>query len=226
MHQYDKAIPEFEKALELHKKWGTKPVWAYYYSGLGFAYHNTGQVKKERKLYKKAEQDFPDDNLLIRRQAILSLTEGDEKEAKKCIDKYISIRKENSASEAAIATNLAGIYNEANLPDKAEEYYKEALSLAPENPDRMNDLAWLLIDKDININEGLELADKALALSPGDYLIIDTKGWGLYKQGKYQEASEILQKSWNLRKEKAIYNHEAFLHLEAAKKAVAGQKNN
>jgi hypothetical protein len=35
---------------------------------------------------------------------------------------------------------------------------------------------------------------------------------------------EILQKSWDIRKEKAIYNHEAFLHLEAAKKAVAEQK--
>jgi len=37
---------------------------------------------------------------------------------------------------------------------------------------------------------------------------------------------EILQKSWNLRNEKAIYDHEAFLHLEEAKKAVVSQKNN
>jgi hypothetical protein len=56
--------------------------------------------------------------------------------------------------------------------------------------------------------------------------MLHTKGWGLYKQGKYQEALEILQKSWDLRMKNAIYDHEAFLHLEAAKKAVAGQKNN
>ena len=76
------------------------------------------------------------------------------------------------------------------------------------------------------LDEGLELVDKALKLSPDNYDFLHTKGWGLYKQGKYQEALEILQKSWDLRMEKAIYNHEAFLHLEAAKKAVAGQKNN
>ena len=27
---------------------------------LGDAYHKTGQYKKEKKLYKKAEKDFPD----------------------------------------------------------------------------------------------------------------------------------------------------------------------
>jgi hypothetical protein len=45
-------------------------------------------------------------------------------------------------------------------------------------------------------------------------------------QGKYKEALEILQKSWDLRREYAFYSHEAFLHLEEAKKAVAGLKNN
>ncbi len=70
----------------------------------------------------------------------------------------------------------------------------------------------------------MELVDKALELSPDNYVSLHTKGWGLYKQGKYKEALEILQKSWDLRREKAVYNHEAFLHLEAARKAVASQK--
>ena len=49
---------------------------------------------------------------------------------------------------------------------------------------------------------------------------------GLYKQGKYQESLDILQKSWDLRMQNAIYDHEAFLHLEAAKRAIASQKSN
>ncbi len=87
----------------------------------------------------------------------------------------------------------------------------------------MNNLAWLLIDKDRNIAEGLKFIDAALELTPDEYYMVDTKGWGLYKQGKYQEALELLEKAWNL---KPIYDHELFLHLEAAKKAVASQKNN
>jgi uncharacterized protein HemY len=87
----------------------------------------------------------------------------------------------------------------------------------------MNDLAYFLIDKDRNTNEGVQLIDRVLKFRPDNFNFLHTKGWGLYKQGKYQEALEILQNSWDLRREKAVYNHAAFLHLEAAKKAVASQ---
>ena len=55
----------------------------------------------------------------------------------------------------------------------------------------------------------MELVDKALELSPDNYNYLDTKGWGLYKQGKYQEAFDILQKSWDLRRKMLfiIMNH-------------------
>ena len=44
MYQYDKAIPEFEKALEIYDNWETKPFWVLNYTHLGNAYHETGQV--------------------------------------------------------------------------------------------------------------------------------------------------------------------------------------
>jgi hypothetical protein len=46
---------------------------------------------------------------------------------------------------------------------------------------------------------------------------------GLHKLGQYKEALNILSKSWELR---PVYWQEEYLRLEAAKKAVAGQKNN
>ena len=226
INQYDKAISEFEKSLEIFKKWDIKPMWANSYTALGLAYHKTGHYKKEKKLYKKAEQDFPDNTVIIRRQAILALYEGKTEAANEYIEKYKSIRKENGTSEAAIVTNMASVYNEAGLLDKAEEYYRQALLLEPKSQWRMNTLAYFLIDNDRNIPEGLELADTLLNKSPDNYNYLHTKGWGQYKQGKYQEALEIIQKSWDLRMEKAIYDHEAHLHLEAAKKAVAGQNKN
>jgi tetratricopeptide (TPR) repeat protein len=223
LYQYDKAIPEFVKALDIYKKWDSKPMWVPNYTNLGRAYHETRQYKKERKLYSKAEKDFPEVPILIYRQAVLSLTVRDMNAANYYIEKYISLCKERSASEADIVTSLAGIYSEAGIQDKAEDLYRKALSLQPESPSRLNDLAWYLIDKDRDINEGLDLIDKALILSPDDYLIIDTKGWGLYKQGKFKEALEVLQEADSL---KPIYSHEIYLHLEAAKKAVANQTNN
>jgi tetratricopeptide (TPR) repeat protein len=223
LFQYDKAIPEFEKTLKIYEKWEIKPMFVLNYTTLGLAYHKTKQYNKEKILYKKAEQDFPDDPELIYRQAILLLSEKDTVSGNRYIDKYIFIRKENSASEAAISTSIAEIFSEGGLFDKAEKYYQQALSLEPENPVRMNNLAYFLIDKERNINKGLELVNKALAISPENYNYLHTKGLGLYMQSKYQDALKLIQKSDSL---KPIYNHEIFLHLEAAKKAVASQKNN
>jgi tetratricopeptide (TPR) repeat protein len=220
LQQYDKAIIEFEKSLEIYKKWYSKPMWVWNYTSLGYAYHHLRQYKKETELYKKAEQDFPDDPDMIFRQSILSLSKGDTVMANQYIEKYISVSKENSIPEADITKTLADIYYEAGIMYKAEKYYRKALSLEPDNPDRLNSLAWFLINNDRNINEGLELIDMAMNLRPDYYNYLDTKGWGLYKHGKYKEALELLEKSWAL---KPVYNHEGFLHLEAAKKNVANQ---
>jgi tetratricopeptide (TPR) repeat protein len=222
LNQYDKAIPEYEKALAIYDKWGVKPMWTGCYSHLGFLYHKTGQYEKEEELYKKAEIAFPDNSDLVQGQATLSLSEGNKDDANRFINQYISIRKEKSVSEASIINGVAEIYSNAGFLEKAEEYYRQALSLEPENPVRMNTLAYFLIDKDRNIGEGLELVNRALELNPEDYEYLHTKGWGLFKQGKSREASDLLQKSWELRREKAVYDHEALLHLEAAKKVVSG----
>ena len=219
LRQYNKAIPEFEKALDLYDKWNIKPLWVYNYTALGDAYHKTGQYRKEKRLYKKAEKDFPGDHSLLYSQAVLALSTGKIKEADEYIAQYISALEERSNSKAAIASNLGGFYWDAGMLQKAEEKYREALSLQPESPARINNLAYILIYNEIDIEEGLELADKAISIDPDNYLFLYTKGWGLYKQGKYEEALEYLEKSWELN---PIYNHEVFLHLEAARKAVKG----
>ena len=219
LNQYDKAIPEFEKLFEVFDEGGLKPRWVYDYTALGEGYHETGQYRKEKRLYRKAEKDFPDDPVLLFMQATLALSTGKTKAADEYIGKYISALEEGSYSRAAIAYNLGAVYRNAGMLQKAEKKYREVLSLQPGSARGMNNLAYILIDNDINIKEGLELAEKALETEPDNYLFLDTKGWGLYKQGKYEEALENLERSWEL---KPIYDHDVYLHLEAARKAVAG----
>ena len=222
--QYDKAVPEFEKALEIYDKMDVKPWWVYYYTNLGYAYHETGQNKRERKLYAKAEKDFPDDPTLTWRQAIFYLTVGDTAVANEYLKKYISIYNDNSWSDAALARNLGWAYSQAGMQDKAEESFRKAVSLEPESGFWYYYLANHLIDNDRNIDEGLELIDKAIELNPDyEWMFLNCKGWGLYKKGNYPDALQILERSWEL---KPAYDHDTWLRLEAAKKAVAGQKNN
>ena len=220
LHQYDKAVPELEKVLEIYKNWGSKPFWIYDYTMLGFAYHKTGHYIKEKKIYKKAERDFPNDSILIMRQAILALTEKKTITANEYLKKYTSVCKNTSKSEVAIYTGLASVYSEAGIQDKAEDYYRKALLSEPERPDVLNNLAYFLIDKNINVSEGLKLINRALEINPDNYAYLHCKGWGLYKQGKYNEALQLLEKSWKL---KNIYDHDIYLHINEVKKTIAGK---
>ena len=221
LDQYDKAIAVMTDAMEIYKKWGTKPKWANDYIMLGFAYHETERYRKEKRLYRKAEQDFPDDLSLPQRQAILLLTEKDTVTANRYIEKFITLLKNSSVPEIDIAPSLAYLYTEAGFLDKAEKYYRDNLTLNPEHPSCLNNLGWFLIANDRNINEGMELIDKALKIRPNSYIYLENKGLGLYKQGKYNEAVEVLEKSWKLR---PVYYHSSYLLLEKVKKAAAGQK--
>ena len=224
LNQYENAVREYEKSQKIFDKQGRKTVKSWIPLRLGIAYHRSGQYKKEKKLYVKAIQDTPNNTNIIQRQAILALTEGDTVAANEFIEKLKVINIK--ASEASLAGGQAVIYSQAGILDRAEKYYRQALSLSPTSLGSMNNLAYFLIDKERNINEGMELIEKALEVSPDSYSYLQTKGWGLYKQSKYQEALECLQKSWDLRMKNALYDHIYFTHLEAAKKAVAEQKNN
>lgn len=221
LEQFDNAIAAFERSLEISARWEVKPMWVFSYTDLGFSYHKKGLYRKEREIYKKAETDFPNYSRILNRQIILALSEGKDKEADEYIAKYITVHREASMPEEAIFENLASIYDDAGKADKAEEYYRKALAIEPEYPLALNNFAWHLIENDKNPSEAMELIDKALIQSPKEYLYLDTKGWGLYKQGRYKEALEYLEKSW---KNKGVYNHDVYLHLEAAKKALTGQK--
>jgi tetratricopeptide (TPR) repeat protein len=222
--QFNQAIAEFEKNLEILTNRDPKSVTDWDYSGLGLAYHKAGKFKNEKKLYKRTAKYFPESSELIFRQAILSLAEGDTSASNRYIEKYRSIQKNNAVSEADLITKLAEMYSEADFLDKAEDFYRTAFSLEPDNPVRIKNLSYFLVDKERGIDEGLALADTALKLKPDDFEFLHNKGWGLYKQGRQQDALELLQKSWDLRMEYAVYDHTAFMHLEEVIKAGTSSK--
>jgi Tfp pilus assembly protein PilF len=144
--------------------------------------------------------------------------------ANRYIEKFVSIQKGISSTEGSIKADLADIYTEAGNVDKAEELYREALLSEPDNPGLLNNFAVFLRDNNRSLDEFTGIIDRAIKLAPNKYdyySYLDTKGWGLYKQGKYQESLEILQRTWD----EAPYKlYDIKSHLEEVKKAIAGQK--
>jgi len=223
MYQYNDAAICFEKALEIHKKWGSNFRNPFIYHWLGIAYHKIDEHKKEKEVYELGLSIFPDHTRITQCQAICALSQGNTDEADHLITKYKLIRKnKNLWPESRTLSGVGYIYTEANLFNEAEISYTQGLTLDPGNPSRMYDLAWFLIDHDINVDEGLDLIQNALELRPDNWYYLDTKGWGLYKQGKVEEALKILNDSWNLR---PSYRHRGYLHIQEVEKALSSQNN-
>ena len=150
-------------------------------------------------------------------------SQGDTDKANEFISKYKSVGKNRSLwPESRILSGVGTIYTEVNLLDKAEFSYRQALELDPRNPARINDLAWFLIDNDINVNEGVNLIQNALEIRPDNCYYLDTKGWGLYKQGRYDKALKVLTDAWDLRPR---YDQDGYERIEEVKKALSSQNN-
>jgi len=220
MQNYDKEIEAYEEIIKLDDKWGVTGKWIWPYVESGDAYHIKGNHKKEAELYERALKIRPGYPQIIYRQAKCALSLGDTTRARGHITEYLS---QNNFNKAQINSFLAGLYSGANIIDKAEQYYRKAVSLDPENQTLMNSLAMLLIKNNININEGIVLANKAMESRPDNLYFQYTKGLGLLKQGNYKEALDILEKSWAQR---PGYDHDHFLAIQEAKKAVANQRQN
>jgi tetratricopeptide (TPR) repeat protein len=83
------------------------------------------------------------------------------------------------------------------------------MALNPKNSASYNNIAWLYATQRKNLGEALELAQKALELTPNDSNILDTLGFVYYQQGEYQRAEPVLKRAADL----AAGNASIFYHL-------------
>ena len=104
------------------------------------------------------------------------------------------------------------IYTQMGDFAKARDSYEKALAVDPNFIPALNNLAYIYSEKLSNLDRAAELARKAHELNPVEPSIIDTYGWVLYRQGKYQEATELLAQS----AAKAPENGEIQFHLGMA----------
>jgi membrane associated rhomboid family serine protease/Flp pilus assembly protein TadD len=76
--------------------------------------------------------------------------------------------------------------------------YRQALVLAPDDPDVLNGVAWMLVGDFLpggprTAAEALPLAERAHAARPDDMAILDTLGWTYFKAERYAEAVTALE---------------------------------
>jgi tetratricopeptide (TPR) repeat protein len=219
LFDYENAVQSWEKVFEIHEKWGTHFRNPYIYFLMGDAYHKLNDHTKEAEILALGNEVYPHAIMIQQHQAICAFSHGEIEKANAILEEYKSIRHNVlHCTEAMVSSGIGVIYSSAGMLDQAEEYYREAILLEPENLIWVRDFAWFLIDKEIDIEEGIVLSEKILERYPEYWPSLDAKGWGLYKLGKHNEALKLLKDSWDL---KPAYSHTGYLHIQEVEKAVA-----
>jgi tetratricopeptide (TPR) repeat protein len=95
----------------------------------------------------------------------------------------------NSAGALAILGTLEESRGDIR---KAENYYKQALIIQPEQPVAANNLAYRMLENGENVDVALSLAQTARRVMPNSPDTADTLAWAYYHKGAYGFARDLL----------------------------------
>lgn len=212
--QYAAALDEYQKAILLdpYSQPGIEGLLSLY---------RRGRVDREllRRIERVASGD-PNSPTLMEIAARLYAERGWTEDAKRCFTRVLQWdRSRNSAAEgltallaksgdrrAALASAqdaptpsaalLGGLSaQEESDAEAAIRNYRAAVEAGEPSGVAANNLAWLLAERDGDLDEAHAMAIKASELSPNDPAVLDTAGFVLLKRREFSRAVEVLERA-------------------------------
>lgn len=111
--------------------------------------------------------------------------------------------------------------------EEAEADLVRANEIAPNQPALLNYLGYSWIDRGINLEQGFDLIQRALALEPNSGFIVDSLGWAHFKLGNYEDAVTHLERAVELSPvEPKLNEHLGDAYWRVGRKLEAGYQWN
>ncbi|PTV96253.1 tetratricopeptide repeat protein [Rhodobacter aestuarii] len=127
-------------------------------------------------------------------------------EAAKAYDKAIELSGEPKRSEWGLWYARAIAQERSGQWEQAEAGFRKALELNPGQPAVLNYLGYSYVEKRQNLDEALDMIQRAVAGRPDDGYITDSLGWAYYRLGRYTEAAEQMERAVELMPQDALLN--------------------
>lgn len=119
-------------------------------------------------------------------------------EAVKAYDTALALYEESDPNQWFVLY-VRGISHErlGHWPE-AESDFRAALDLNPDHPRVLNYLGYSMVEKKQNLDEALDMIERAAAARPDSGYILDSLGWALYRLGRYEEAVGHMERAAEL----------------------------
>lgn len=180
---YDKSISQFKKIPASSQFYGEAVVHSAYMM------KSKGRLNEAIEMIETALKERKDQAQLYAMYASLMDERGEYKKAHLMLTDAIEKFPENTQLRFYYGTLSDRLGNKGNVISEM----KKVLELDPKHVQAMNYLAFTWAESNSNLKEAEMMARKALELDPKDGYILDTLGWILYKQGRFNESVQVLE---------------------------------
>ncbi len=179
----DEAYALIEKSLEAdpyqEDMWNTLI--------LKYAVDNNLQLVEEN--LKKATAYFPNNSDFTYRLGRLYYLKGDTANGEPYLRKAAQIAK---PTDIYLASSIIGEIGDISMAMgdtvKAMSAYDEALALNPNSVSVLNNYAYMLAVKGVDLDKAERMSGKTVGVDPNSAVFLDTYAWVYFKKGNYQMA--------------------------------------
>ena len=165
------------------------------WQALGILYYQGKEYDKMAAVMSDAVKFFPNDYRINLFLGLALNQEGKNEEAVAPLEKALSIKP----TETDALSILGQVYEALHRYDDAYRLYETALKLDSKNSLILNNFAYSLSERGIDLEKALEMAKRAIELDPKNSAYLDTMGWVYFKLGDYKKAEEFVRKALSKR---------------------------
>ncbi|RPH89812.1 MAG: hypothetical protein EHM72_19860 [Calditrichaeota bacterium] len=184
--------------LSYLKRWredSTDVEWNY---RIAKRYGDRGQSDLAGRFFKYVKMLDPDDKLGYLQEAEFNLSLGElHNDANPAPLTEFLTTVDNADWQYQGYQALATFYEEKKEFENAIAVYRQALQKLPDSTSLLNGCAWMIHWHKLQTHFawGIELAEHAVALAPGDAGILDTLAWLYFDVGQIEKAAETMSQA-------------------------------
>lgn len=179
----EEAYSLIEKSLE------ADPYQEDMWNTLILKYAVDNNLKAVEENLKKASTYFPNNADFTYRLGRLYYLNGDTLNGEPYLRKAAEIAK---PTDIVLASGIIGEIGDINMAMgdtvKAMSAYEEALALNPNSVSVLNNYAYMLAVKGMDLDKAERMSGKTVSVDPNSAVFLDTYAWVYFKKGNYQMA--------------------------------------
>lgn len=99
---------------------------------------------------------------------------------------------------------LGSMYDRAGQPKKTVEHMELVIQIDQQHVQALNYLAYTLAEMNSDLPRAEKLVRRALDLKPEDAYILDTMGWVLFKQQRFQDSLQFLEAAYRVKSDESV----------------------